>query len=243
MITQSASILVVEDEVDIQSLLHDYLVHDGHEVTVCGNGDEALELLRQHNPAGAKSSAAFELVVLDVMLPGLDGLAVCQSLREFSQVPVIFLTARHDEIDRLLGLRLGADDYICKPFSPREVVARVAAILRRQRWQQAPQRAAAESGLVVDEAKFQASLDGKILDLTPVEYRLLQTLAAQPGRVFRRDQLVDAAYEDYRVVSDRTIDSHIKNLRLKLAGARSSTAFIQQSVYGVGYRFEPQQAE
>lgn len=242
MNTQPASILVVEDEVDIQGLLRDYLVHDGHEVTVSGDGEAALKLLRQHNGAGGKDSATFDLVLLDVMLPGLDGLAVCQSLREFSQVPVIFLTARHDEIDRLLGLRLGADDYICKPFSPREVVARVAAILRRQRWQQAPQRAAAESGLVIDEAQFQASLDGATLDLTPVEYRLLQTLAAQPGRVFRRDQLVDAAYEDYRVVSDRTIDSHIKNLRLKLAGARRSAAFIQ-SVYGVGYRFEPQQAE
>lgn len=242
MNTQPASILVVEDEADIQGLLRDYLAHDGHEVTVSDNGQVALNLLRKRNAAGTEGNDAFDLVLLDVMLPGLDGLAVCQALREFSQIPVIFLTARHDEIDRLLGLRLGADDYICKPFSPREVVARVAAILRRQRWQQVPQQVAAESGLLIHEAEFQASLDGKTLDLTPVEYRLLQTLAAQPGRVFRRDQLVDAAYEDYRVVSDRTIDSHIKNLRLKLAGARASAAFIQ-SVYGVGYRFEPQQAE
>ncbi|MCC5879677.1 MAG: response regulator [Idiomarina sp.] len=224
------SVLVVEDELDIQGLLRDYLCHEGYQVSVCGDGQQALSMLRE---------SAFDLVLLDVMLPGMDGLALCQALREFSQVPVIFLTARHEEIDRLLGLRLGADDYICKPFSPREVVARVEAILRRQRWQQAPGQAVAKAGLSIDETRFDARLDGIALDLTPVEYRLLKALVAQPGRVFRRDQLVSAAYDDYRVVSDRTIDSHIKNVRIKLANVRETAVFIH-AVYGVGYRFEPE---
>lgn len=226
----AASILVVEDEADIQGLLRDYLQHAGMQVTLESDGAAALERLKA---AGAND---FDVVILDIMLPSLDGLAVCQQLREFSHVPVIFLTARHDEIDRLLGLRLGADDYICKPFSPREVVARVEAIVRRHRWQQGS-TAQPNTGLQLDTDSYTARLNGQPIDLTPVEFRLLDTLQKQPGRVFRRDQLVQAAYDDYRVVSDRTIDSHIKNLRIKLQQVAPELQLIH-SVYGVGYRFE-----
>lgn len=228
--SDAASILVVEDEADIQGLLRDYLQHAGMQVTLESDGAAALERLKA---AGAND---FDVVILDIMLPTLDGLAVCQQLREFSHVPVIFLTARHDEIDRLLGLRLGADDYICKPFSPREVVARVEAIVRRHRWQQGA-TAQPNTGLQLDTDSYTARLNGQPIDLTPVEFRLLHRLQQQPGRVFRRDQLVQAAYDDYRVVSDRTIDSHIKNLRIKLQQVAPELQLIH-SVYGVGYRFE-----
>jgi len=223
-------VYLVEDEPDIQSLVCDYLVHANLTVELFADGAEALQAIRNKLP---------DLVILDIMLPGMDGLALCQAIREFSQVPVIFLTARHDEIDRLLGLRLGADDYICKPFSPREVVARVEAILRRQQWfAKTSQGSLSEAnGLDLNEQNHSARLDGQLLDLTPVEFRLLYALAMQPGRVFHRDQLVNAAYDDYRVVSDRTVDSHIKNLRAKLSACRPQQQFIQ-SVYGVGYRFE-----
>ncbi|RUO30762.1 two-component system response regulator BaeR [Aliidiomarina sedimenti] len=226
-----AHIVVVEDEVEIQQLVADYLQHAGFQVTTFGEGDRALTALTE----GALEA---DLVILDIMLPGLDGLELCQSLRQHSQVPVVFLTARHDEIDRLLGLRLGADDYICKPFSPREVVARVEAILRRQRWLSSSAAEQGTPGLLLDPAALKVKLDNQAIELTPVEFRLLQTLVENPGRVFRRDQLVNAAYDDYRVVSDRTIDSHIKNIRLKLTQVRAEQQFIQ-SVYGVGYRFEP----
>ncbi|RUO26830.1 two-component system response regulator BaeR [Aliidiomarina minuta] len=225
-------VYVIEDEPDIQLLLQDYLIQAGLTVKLFADGAQGLQAIREEPP---------DLVILDIMLPGMDGLAVCQAVREFSQVPVIFLTARHDEIDRLLGLRLGADDYICKPFSPREVVARTEAILRRQQWflDSASESLPQVSGLDLNEQNHSARLDGELLDLTPVEFRLLYVMATQPGRVFRRDQLVNAAYDDYRIVSDRTVDSHIKNLRAKLSASRPLQNFIQ-SVYGVGYRFEPE---
>jgi len=168
--------------------------------------------------------------LLDLMLPGLDGLEVCKRLRRDSQVPIIMITARVEEIDRLLGLELGADDYICKPFSPREVVARVRAVLRR-----ASGEAVTVEGLEVDPARFRASLNGQALDLTPVEFALLQTLLAQPGRVYSRDQLMNEMYSDYRVVNDRAVDTHIKNLRRKLAAVQPGVEHIE-SVYGIGYR-------
>lgn len=230
----SARICLVEDEPDIRQLVCDYLQNAGLHVEAFGDGADAMKHLQDSHTTGQLA----DLIILDVMLPGLDGLAICQQLRTFTRTPVIFLTARHDEIDRLLGLRLGADDYVCKPFSPRELVARVEAILRRQEWMTAHASPAAAAGLHLDSDALRASLNGHALDLTPVEFRLLSTLVAHPGRVFRRDQLVDVAYEDYRVVSDRTIDSHIKNLRLKLSRVRDGQRLIQ-SVYGVGYRFEP----
>ncbi len=219
-------IFVVEDEPKLAALLCDYLRTSGYVPVAFGTGEGVVEAVRADAPA---------LVLLDLMLPVVDGLSICRALRAFTTVPVIMVTARVDEIDRLLGLELGADDYICKPFSPREVVARVRALLRRAREWQGPARPAA--GLELDDARFEARVDGRRLDLTPVEFRLLRALARLPGRVLSRAQLQDEIYADHRVVSDRTVDSHIKNLRRKLAEARPGTELLH-AVYGVGYRYE-----
>jgi two-component system response regulator BaeR len=174
-------------------------------------------------------------VLLDLMLPGRDGIDICRELRSFSHVPVIMVTAKVEELDRLLGLEIGADDYICKPFSPREVVARVQAMLRRARY--AIEKPTPPAGLVMDEEKHEAILNGQALDLTPVEFRLLKTLCENEGRVLSRDQLMSKVYSDYRVVTDRTVDTHIKNLRRKLDHASPDREWIH-SIYGLGYRFE-----
>ncbi|MEO7430939.1 MAG: response regulator [Dokdonella sp.] len=225
--TAAAHILVVEDEPKIAALLHDYLVASAYRVTVRETGSGAVEWIRDNAP---------DAVLLDLMLPGEDGLAICRGVRTFSQVPLLMVTARVEEIDRLLGLELGADDYICKPFSPREVVARVRAVLRRA----SAAASDAPAPIELDEVRFEVRVQGRALALTPVEFRLLRKLAAQPGRVFSRGQLIDALYEDHRVVSDRTVDSHIKNLRRKLVAMGVDPI---ASVYGVGYRFEWQAAE
>jgi len=218
------TILIVEDEAKIASLLRDYLEKvGGYQTHWVARGDEALQAFRDVSP---------DLVLLDLMLPGLDGLEVCKAIRQESQASIIMVTALVEEIDRLLGLELGADDYICKPFSPREVVARVKAVLRRAN---PPARAAALAGLLIDEDGHQASLNGNPLRLSPVEFALLSRLAAQPGRVFSRDQLMSSIYSDYRIVSDRTVDTHVKNLRRKLEETGSGNDLIE-SVYGVGYR-------
>ena len=178
-----------------------------------------------------------DLILLDLMLPGTDGLTLCREIRRFSDVPIVMVTAKIEEIDRLLGLEIGADDYICKPYSPREVVARVKTILRRCKPQRELQVLDAQSPLIVDESRFQASWRSKLLDLTPAEFRLLKTLSHEPGKVFSREQLLNHLYDDYRVVTDRTIDSHIKNLRRKLEALDAEQSFIR-AVYGVGYRWE-----
>ena len=217
-------ILIVEDEPKIAALLADYLqAMGGYRSQVLERGDVVLEQVRAEPP---------DLVLLDLMLPGLDGIEVCKQIRAESSVPIIMVTARVEEIDRLLGLELGADDYICKPFSPREVVARVKAVLRRA----GASAASGPDGLLIDEEKFLASWAGTRLNLTPVEFALLKTLAAHPGRVYSRDQLMNEMYSDYRVVSDRAVDTHIKNLRRKLAEAGDGREVIE-SVYGLGYRF------
>jgi len=219
-------IMIVEDEPKIAAILADYLrVQGGFHSTIVERGDEVLGQFHSEQP---------DLVLLDLMLPGLDGIEVCKQLRAESQVPIIMVTARVDEIDRLLGLELGADDYICKPFSPREVVARVKAVLRRSEMTKAGKQ---PHGLEIDEEKFVARLNGLELALTQVEFALLQTLSAQSGRVFSRDQLMNRMYSDYRVVSDRAVDTHVKNLRKKLAEASGVEDMIK-SVYGLGYRFE-----
>lgn len=222
-------ILIVEDEEKIAQLLMDYLQQAGYRCTWRADGLQVEQAVRQHHP---------DLVLLDLMLPGRDGLEVCRALRQFSSVPIIMLTARVEEIDRLLGLEMGADDYVCKPFSPREVVSRVKALLRRASGRVLPSRLqdGQQDGLVLDEVRFQARLDGQALDLTPVEFRLLVTLHAQPGRVFGRENLLQQIYADHRIVSERTVDSHIKNLRRKLQDAAPERDLIQ-SVYGVGYRW------
>jgi two-component system response regulator BaeR len=219
-------IMIVEDEPKIATLLSDYLrAQGGFRSQVVERGDEALRWFHSEQP---------DLVLLDLMLPGLDGIEVCKQLRAESQVPIIMVTARVEEIDRLLGLELGADDYICKPFSPREVVARVKAVLRRGEMTKAGKQ---PHGLEIDEEKFLARLNGMELGLTPVEFALLQMLTTHPGRVFSRDQLMNGMYPDYRVVSDRAVDTHVKNLRRKLAEASGVEEMIK-SVYGLGYRFE-----
>ena len=217
-----ARVLVAEDEPKIARLLADYLVQAGHEALVVGEGDRVLDAVATGAPA---------LLLLDVMLPGKDGLAILRELRRESALPVIMLTARVEEIDRLLGLELGADDYVCKPFSPREVVARVQAVLRRG------QPAAAGPPFAVDEAAQRIHYRGRPLPLTVTEYRLLQAMLAQPGRIFSRDRLLDLMHDDLREVTDRVVDSHVRNLRRKLEDMAPGQSFIH-SVYGAGYRFE-----
>jgi two-component system response regulator BaeR len=218
-------ILIVEDEDKIADILRDYLVQHGFETHRLNRGDAVEDWMREH---GA------DLVLLDLMLPGKNGLDVCKALRASgTRAAIVMVTARVEEIDRLLGLELGADDYICKPFSPREVVARVKAVLRRTSGHGGP----AEAGLMLDDAGWRATLDGRDLGLTAVEYQLLKVLAAQPGRIFSRDQLMDAMYTDTRVVSDRTVDSHVKKLRKKIAEVAPEREIIH-SVYGVGYKYE-----
>jgi two-component system response regulator BaeR len=172
----------------------------GYAPTLISHGDQVLPYVRQTPP---------DLILLDLMLPGTDGLTLCREIRRFSDVPIVMVTAKIEEIDRLLGLEIGADDYICKPYSPREVVARVKTILRRCKPQRELQVLDAQSPLIVDESRFQASWRSKLLDLTPAEFRLLKTLSTS-REVFSREQLLNHLYDDYRVVTDRTIDSHIK---------------------------------
>jgi len=218
------NILVVEDEPRLAAVLADYLRQAGYEPHCLGDGREAVPRVRELAP---------DLVLLDLMLPGRDGIEVCKEIRSFSSVPIVMVTARVEEIDRLLGLELGADDYICKPFSPREVVARVKAVLRRA----GGQPAAESRGLTMDKSRGKAILHGRDLDLTAVEFQLLHFLAQHPSRIFSRAQVMDHIYPDRRVVSDRTIDSHVKKLRRKMEAAAPSEEWIH-SVYGAGYKFE-----
>ncbi|HEY9396308.1 MAG TPA: response regulator [Burkholderiales bacterium] len=217
-------ILIVEDEPKIAELLRDYLLQDGYDVDLLDRGDTVEAWVRDH---GA------DLVLLDLMLPGKNGLDVCKGLRTFTNASIIMVTARVEEIDRLLGLELGADDYICKPFSPREVVARVKAVLRRAKRRDEPQ----DTGLALDDAGYKASIHGRDLGLTVVEFQLLKVLVSRPGRLYSRDQLMDAMYRDERIVSDRTVDSHIKKLRKKIGDVLPDREIIH-SVYGVGYKYE-----
>lgn len=218
------TIMIVEDEEKLASLLGDYLRQSGFESVWIPDGNQVLPQVRERLP---------DLILLDLMLPGRDGLEICKEIRSFSRVPIIMITARVEEIDRLLGLELGADDYICKPFSPREVVARVKTVLRRAIEHQSPLTGA----LVLDPDRFLAEYKGKDLDLTAVEFKLLHFLYKNPGRIFSRSQLMDRIYTDQRIVSDRTIDSHIKKLRKKIAIAAPDEELIH-SIYGVGYKYE-----
>lgn len=216
----SQTIMIVEDEPILAALVADYARASGYTPQVFGDGRDALAAIRATPPA---------LVVLDLMLPGLDGLALCRELRAFSQLPVIMVTARVEEIDRLLGLEAGADDYLCKPFSPRELMARIKAILRRAGPAE-PRR-----GLAIDEAARRITVHGQPLDLTPTEFAILAALARRPGQVFSRAQLLDAARADSLEATDRAIDSHIKNLRRKIDAAAPGLEAIR-SIYGLGYR-------
>lgn len=218
-------ILIVEDDATHAILLAETLKDEGFAAEVLHDGAMAADWVRAQQPAA---------VLLDLTLPGKDGFTVCREIRAFSTVPLIMVTGRVEEIDRLLGLEIGADDYICKPFQPREVVARVRALLRRSiDWRD---HGSDDGPLLLDEAALDARWKGTRLDLTTVEFRLLKTLGANRGRVLSRAQLLDAIYVDYRIVSDRTVDSHVKNLRRKIAEASPGANPIE-SVYGVGYRY------
>lgn len=222
------SILIVEDEPKLAQLLIDYLQASGYQTHWLADGAEVSHCVKQHH---------YDLILLDLMLPVKDGITICKELRQFSDIPIIMVTAKTEEVDRLLGLEIGADDYICKPYSPREVVARVKTLLRRfYRPQDIVQN---EKLVVIDEQAYQIQYNNKILDLTTAEFRLLKALATQPGKILTRDQLMDHLYDDYRIVTDRTIDSHIKNLRRKLEQLNDQIEFIR-SIYGQGYRWETQ---
>ena len=219
----TASILIVEDESDLSSVMADYVTAAGHAAQVIADGREALACVRRAVP---------DLIVLDIMLPNLDGVALCKAVREFSEVPIIMVTARVQEIDRLLGLETGADDYLCKPFSPRELVARIKTILRRSRKRDDDARL-----VEIDEAARSVRIRAQLLDLTSTEFSLLAAMAKRPGTIFSRAQLLDLATRDNLDVADRAVDSHIKNLRRKLAAAMPDVEVIH-AVYGLGYRFE-----
>ncbi|MDV6319355.1 response regulator [Chromohalobacter sp. HP20-39] len=221
-------ILIVEDEPKIAHLVADYLQQSGYTTHHLAHGDEVMPWLNGNASA---------LVLLDLMLPGTDGLTLCRHINEgHPTLPVIMLTARVEEIDRLLGLELGADDYICKPFSPREVVARVKAVLRRL--QPHHENSISTPPLHLDEEGWRALAEGQDLGLTAVEFQLLKVMMHAPGRIFSRDQLMDHMYRDHRIVSERTVDSHVKKLRRKIADAYPERDIIR-SVYSVGYKYQP----
>ncbi len=218
-------VLVVEDEPKIAELLRDYLEQSGYEVEILHRGDEVEKTMRNH---------PVDLILLDLMLPGIGGIDVCRNIRTFSQVPIIMVTAQTEEIDRLLGLELGADDYICKPFSPREVVARVKAVLRRSQGDNKDSVLKGGSVSLNPETR-EVKVGGNTVDLTPYEFGLLHTLLSRPERVYTRDELLTMVQGYDYAGYDRTIDTHIKNLRKKLHG-HAADEYIS-SVYGVGYRF------
>ena len=220
-------ILIVEDEPEIAGILTDFLRAEGFSTAWLSRGDHVCNWLDAHNPA---------LMLLDHTLPGLMGLDVCKAVRRYSNLPIIMVTARADEIDRLLGLEQGADDYICKPFSPREVVARVKTVLRRSQALQNTVMPGADERLQFDDAAWRVLLCGRDLALTAIEYQLLRFLSSAPERLFTRSQLIGEMYRDGRVVTDRTIDSHIRKIRKKIESVSPKFDPIQ-SMYGVGYRF------
>lgn len=217
----SNRILIVEDEVKLANLLADYFNLTDYEPHLIHNGDQVLSWVKENDPC---------VILLDVMLPGKDGIWLCKEIRKFSDVPILMVTAKVEEIDRLLGLELGADDYICKPFSPREVVARVKTVLRRTYRDEV-----INSNLQLDETRLLVLFNDIEVTLTSVEFQLLKPLFTKPNYIFTRDQLMQNMYSDHRIVNHRTIDSHIKKLRKKLVDISQGEELIQ-SVYGTGYR-------
>jgi two-component system alkaline phosphatase synthesis response regulator PhoP len=222
-----AAVLVIDDEREIATIARDYLTRAGHDVTVAADGAAGLDAARTSRP---------DLVVLDLGLPRLDGLEVARALRRTSDVPIVMLTARVDESDRLRGFDVGADDYITKPFSPRELVARVASVLRRARHGAAAPPIFTIADLTIDLAKMRVMRYGTAIDLTPSEFNLLAALARYPGRVFTRAQLLDAVRGSDVDSYERAIDAHVKNIRRKIEDDPRRPRYVQ-SVYGIGYRF------
>lgn len=221
-------ILIVEDDPNTSTLVETYLQREGFSTITALDGEQALALARRHNPG---------FVILDVMLPKVDGWEICRQLRKISDVPIIMLTAREEEIDRIMGLTLGADDYVVKPFSPRELVERVKAILRRVHPRPSREdQILSHAGLILDPGKHKVTLNGELVKLTSSEYKLLKTLMSSPGQVFSRDALLDRFYEHGETVIDRVIDVHVGKLRQKVEEDPSNPRLIQ-TVRGFGYRF------
>jgi two-component system, OmpR family, response regulator BaeR len=217
-------IFIIEDEQAIAEVINDYLRQDNYETEIINDGLSVIEKVKANKP---------ELILLDIMLPGKDGISLCKEIRAFTNTPIIMLTARVEEVDRLLGLEFGADDYICKPFSPREVVARVKAVLRRFNKEPIIDNLNIE---LLDES-YKLLIDRNEIEFTAVEFKLFEYLFASPGRIFSRAQLMNQIYSDHRIVSDRTIDSHIKKLRKKITEILPDVELIH-SVYGAGYKYE-----
>lgn len=227
-ITPEGPIIIVEDDAKTAGLVAIYLEREGFKTITANDGQQALALARRHNPIFA---------ILDLMLPGVDGWEVCRELRRSSNIPILILTAREDEVDRILGLTLGADDYVVKPFSPRELVARVKAILRRARAQPAPTGDLLAHGeLTLHLTKHRVTLQGQPVALTPSEFKLLSVLMAAPGKVFLREELLNCLYPSGEAVVDRVIDVHIGNLRQKIEADSANPRFIL-TVRGAGYQF------
>lgn len=223
---EKALILIVEDEAPIAEVLQSYLEKEGYATYHMASGAGVQEYLRA-NPVS--------LVLLDLMLPDKDGITIVTDVRKESDIPIIMVTARADEIDRLLGLELGADDYICKPFSPREVVARVKAVLRR--FPNNTEGVVSVNGLTINQETYHVDIKGRVLDLTPKELQLLVLLVGNPKKVFTREELLNRCFDELDV-NDRVVDSHLKNLRKKLREASAEHNWIK-AIYGVGYQFNP----
>ena len=220
-------ILIIEDEIELVRVLQSYLEQANFTVISASQGDSGLNLWAQKHP---------DLVILDLNLPGMDGLDIAREIRKKSDTPIIMVTARVEETDRLIGLELGADDYITKPFSPREVVARVRAVLRRAGSPKIKRRILTSGSLEIDLEAHTVTQAGELVDLTPTEFALLETMASQPGRVFSRLQLLEASQGDAYEGYERTIDAHIKNLRAKIEPDTKEPIYIE-TVFGIGYRF------
>ena len=219
-------VLIVEDEKKLADIMIAYLNKEQFRVTHYESGSGVIDWIKNNQP---------NIILLDLMLPDVNGKDLCKEIRQFSTVPIIMVTAMIDEIDRLIGLELGADDYVCKPFSPKEVVARVKAVLRRSEGDF--NQGEIYDAFEVNDETYSIKLHGDRLDLTPVEFRLLKMFIQSPGRVFNRDQILDNIFEDGRIVLDRTVDTHVKNLRHKLKTASPEHDYVR-SVYGIGYSFE-----
>lgn len=222
-------VMIIEDEPKISQMLQQFLVSEGFSTSVVNDGACAINMIKKKQP---------HLIILDVMLPNKDGLTICKEVRQFSSIPIIMLTARVDEIDRLMGLGLGADDYVCKPFSPREVIARIQAILRRvDVLKNYAINKVRYKNIDIDLERFQCHVNDKLIESTPIEFRILTTLVKKPGVVFSREKLMQKCYEDERIVNSRTIDSHMRNLRAKLNTSLAGEPILH-AVYGVGYKLE-----
>lgn len=221
------SVLIIDDDEKLVKLLKTYFEKEEFIVLTADNGLDGLRILQERNP---------DIIILDLMLPGMDGWEVCRKARRNSDVPILMLTARDEESDRLIGLEIGADDYVTKPFSPKEVVARVKAILRRTNKTTVRTEPIRAGGLVIDLAGHQVARDGKFIDLTPTEFKILELLVSNPGRVYSRLQLVEQIQGDSFEGYERTVDVHIKNLRRKMEENLKEPQYIQ-TVYGIGYKF------